>query len=255
MWPRSDFDYSVVGDVAHRPWPMPERSWLMTQTWHDLLFAHWRIDPAVLRPRVPQAFELDLFEGTAWIAVVPFRMANVGVRGLPGVPSATAFPELNVRTYVHAGGRPGVFFFSLDAASRIAVHVARVAVHLPYFHAGMELTSRDEWIGYVSRRRAGPGEAAATFVGRYRPSGPPAFPIPGSLEYFLTERYCLYTTDAGGRPYRLEIHHPPWPVQPAVLETSANTMLDAAGFRLAATPELVHFAARQDVVAWWLERI
>src|SRR4051812_7913481 len=112
-----DFDRSILDAVAHRPWPLPDRPWVMTQTWHDLLFAHWPMKASDLRPKVPAAFELDLFDGAAWVAVVPFHMTNVAPRGVPALPWLSDFPELNVRTYVRVGNRSGIYFFSLDADS------------------------------------------------------------------------------------------------------------------------------------------
>ena len=113
------FDYGILNQTAHRPWPMPTSPWVMTQTWHDLLFAHWPVDGVRLRALVPAEFPLDLYDGQAWLGIVPFRMANVGPRGVPSLPGVSAFPELNVRTYVRVADRPGVYFFSLDAASAL----------------------------------------------------------------------------------------------------------------------------------------
>ena len=250
----SDFNYRILEETAHRPWPMPSGPWVMTQTWHDLLFAHWPVDAAALRNRVPDAFEIDLFEGEAWLAVVPFRMTNVAPRGVPALPWLSAFPELNVRTYVRAGDRTGVYFFSLDATNPIAVAVARGLFHLPYFTASMACPGRDGWIHYRSERsRSGPRRAR--FVGRYRPLGPPRPPTPGTIEHFLTERYCLFTTDGRGRPRSLDIHHPRWPLQAAEAELATNTMADANGFSLPPIPPLLHFSKRQDMVAWGLRRL
>jgi uncharacterized protein len=119
------FDYGILNLVAHRPWPMPETPWVMTQTWHDLLFAHWPIPPLQLLPLVPAGFELDLFQGDAWIGIVPFRMTNVAPRFIPSLTGISTFPELNVRTYVRVADKPGIYFFSLDAGSRTAVLAAR----------------------------------------------------------------------------------------------------------------------------------
>ncbi len=250
----SDFNYGILKETAHRPWPMPASPWLMTQTWHDLLFAHWPIDVAQLRAKVPAAFEIDLLDGQAWIAVVPFRMSNVAPRGVPALPWLSAFPELNVRTYVRFGDRPGVFFFSLDATNPLAVAVARTVVHLPYFTADMGCTAEDGWIRYRSERTQ-KGNTPARFTARYRPSSPPVPPAAGTLEYFLTERYCLYTTDGRDRPRTLDIHHPPWPLQQAVAEFDVNTMAEASGLQLPSVAPLLHFSARQDMVAWGLRRI
>jgi uncharacterized protein YqjF (DUF2071 family) len=234
---------------------MPGGPWLMTQTWRELLFAHWRSDPDRLRARIPKGLDLDLFHGQAWIGIVPFSMSNVGPRALSALPALPAFPEINVRTYVHVRGKRGVYFFSLDASSVVAVLGARLGFYLPYFLASMNVDARDGDVRYQSRRRAVRGHRAA-FAAVYRPSGCELHAQPGSLEYFLTERYCLYTHDARGRTCIAEIHHPPWSLQPATAEISVNTRAEAAGLSLAPTPPLLHFARRQDVVVWplrWIE--
>jgi uncharacterized protein len=248
-----EFDTGFLQITAHRPWPLPTRPWIMTQSWHDLLFAHWPIDPAVLRAKVPAAIELDLFEGRAWLGVVPFRMSNVAPRGLPALPWASAFPELNVRTYVTRDGKPGVFFFSLDASNPLAVATARTLFHLPYFSAAMQLQERDGWIAYENHRRD--PARPADLVCRYRPTGPAKEPVAGTLDHFLTERYCLYTVVGGTGVRRLEIHHPPWMLQPAELELEKNTMAEAAGIHLPSTAPLLHFSKRQDMVAYPMERV
>lgn len=243
------FRYQILDETRHRPWPMPAGPWVMTQTWHDLLFAHWPIDASVLRAHVPSELPIDVYEGQAWIGVIPFHMTNVAPRAVTLPPLVSAFPELNVRTYVTVGGRPGVFFFSLDAASALAVGAARALLGLPYFVASMVVSSEGGTIDYVSRRGR-PDRAAAVFDATYRATGPALPPLPGSLEHFLTERYCLYTVSSSRRVRRLEIHHPPWPLQPAEAEIRANTMAAAAGITLPAVPPLLHFAGRQDMVAW-----
>jgi uncharacterized protein YqjF (DUF2071 family) len=244
-----DFNSTILEDVSHRPWPMPDLPWVMTQTWHDLLFAHWPVDPRTLRDQVPAAFELDLFDGFGWLGIVPFHMTNVAPRGVPSLPWLSEFPELNVRTYVHVHDRPGVYFFSLDADSTLAVQAARTLLNLPYYCASMTVRPRAGSIQYESRRLGDPPEA--TLSAHYRPVGTRFHAVRGTLEYFLTERYCLYNLDHQGGPYRLEIHHPPWPLQSADAEFSHNTMADAAGLVLAAEkPLLLHFSKRQDMVAW-----
>ena len=162
--------HRTLTDVAHRPWPLPAGPWIMAQTWHDLLFAHWRIDAALLRPLIPAPLEIDTFQNEAWIGVVPFRMSGVRLRATPALPALSAFPELNVRTYVTYGGKPGVWFFSLDAANAIAVSVARAWFHLPYFNARMRCESRNGWIEYTSERTHR-GAASAKLRARYRPAG------------------------------------------------------------------------------------
>jgi uncharacterized protein YqjF (DUF2071 family) len=247
------FNRAILAEVAHRPWPMPDRRWVMTQTWHDLLFAHWPVDPAALRSLVPPAFEIDRCDGVAWIGVVPFHMTNVAPRGVPAVPWLSQLPELNVRTYVRVGDKPGVYFFSLDAARVVAVRAARFLFNLPYFVAAMDVRiSPQGVVRYRSDRQNAP---AAGFSAVYRPNGAPFAAAPSSLEHFLTERYCLYNVDARGVPYRLDIHHPPWPLQRAEADIVRNTMAGAAGIALPPARPLLHFAKRQDMVGWLPERL
>ena len=245
----SDFNYDILNEVAHRPFPMPAGPWLMTQTWHDLLFAHWPVNARMLQEKLPAGLPLDLYEGQAWIGVVPFHITNLAPRGVPNIPFVSSFPELNVRTYVTLNGRPGVYFFSLDAGSSMAVAGARTMFGLPYFSATMAVEVEAGTVRYSSKRDTRM-DGVAEFAATYRPVGavqPPEF---GTLEHFLTERYCLYTVDGDFRARRLDIHHPRWPLQVAEAKITANTMAEASGIRLPSTAPLLHFAKRQDMVAW-----
>jgi uncharacterized protein YqjF (DUF2071 family) len=247
------FPYEILEQTAHRPWPMPDAPWIMTQTWHDLLFAHWPVDARDLQAHVPAGFPIDRFDGQAWIGVVPFHITNLAPRGVPSMPFISAFPELNVRTYVTLDGKPGVYFFSLDAGSAPAVAGARALFHLPYFTASMDVEVERTTVRYRSRRNA--SLPTAHFDATYRPIGPVLAPVPGTLDYFLTERYCLYTVDRRARARRLQIHHPPWPLQPAEADVRVNTMADAAGIVLPSVAPRLHFAKRQDMVGWGLELV
>jgi uncharacterized protein len=237
----------ALEEVEHRPWPPPDGPWVMAQTWEDLLFAHWPVEPATLRRVVPPELPVDRFDGTAWIGVTPFQVRALRPRGLPPPPVASRFPEVNVRTYATLDGRPGIGFFSLDAASRFAVAGARRLYLLPYFHARMTIARDGPQIRYSSRRDD-PRSALAELAIEYGPIGAAFQARPGSLEYFLTERYCLYAQDAG-RLKRAEIHHEPWPLQPAEAEIEENTM-PPSGIELLDEAPLLHFSARQDVVIW-----
>lgn len=239
-------------ETAHRPWQLPERPWCMAQSWEDLLFAHWPVPAEDLRAVVPREIPIDAYGGTAWVGVTPFRVSALRLRGLPHLPGVTSFPETNVRTYTTIDGRPGVYFFSLDAASAFAVAGARRAYRLPYFLARMSARRSGQWIEYRTARvfRNGP---SAELRARYRPTGQPFQAADGSLEHFLLERYCLYTLDERRRIHRADIHHPPWPLQSAEAEFERNTMAAPLGQSLTAGPVL-HFARRQDVLIWTLER-
>jgi hypothetical protein len=249
-----DFPSGIVDQQAHRPWPLPDGPWIMTQSWHDLLFAHWPVAADHLRERVPPGLEIDRFEGQAWLGVIPFHMTNVAPRGVPALPWVSAFPELNVRTYVRVQGQPGIYFFSLDAANPVAVTLARTLFRLPYYTAVMDVALDGGRVRYRSRRTASDGPPAV-FTARYGPVGDAFVASPGSLEHFLTERYCLYTVDERFTLRMLEIHHPPWRLRRAEAAIEENTMASAAGVRLPSMAPLLLFAARQDTVAWPLKGV
>jgi len=230
--------------------------------WTELAFLHWPVPAALLRPLVPPELTIDTFDGKAWLGVVPFRMEGTRARLAPRIPTATNFPELNVRTYVRGGGpgggRAGVWFFSLDAASRLAVLGARVGVNLPYFHAAMEMEGDlDSGMCFTSRRK-GRSERRrewvlgnAEFRGSYRAVGDVFHAAPGSLAHWLTERYCLFGRFRSGAVYFMDVHHAPWPLREGRVELEANSVAEAAGIPLNpdAAP-LVHVAGSLDVRAW-----
>jgi uncharacterized protein YqjF (DUF2071 family) len=245
---------AILQTVAHRPWPLPDKPWVMTQIWHELLFAHWPIEPGVLRSLVPSILPLDTYEGQCWVGIVPFHMTYVRPRWIPPVPELSSFVELNVRTYVTLHGIPGVYFFSLDASNPIAVVIARKMFHLPYFNAVMSSEHVDDTIHYSSRRTHR-GAPPAEFKAIYRPIAPITFAHHGSLEQWLTERYCLYTVMPGEGVYRGDIHHVQWPLQPAELESSKDTMANSHGIRLPEIPPLLHYAKRQEVLIWPLKHV
>jgi uncharacterized protein YqjF (DUF2071 family) len=240
---------SLLQITAHRPWPLPRRPWIMAQSWHDLLFAHWPLPVAQLRALIPPQLAIDTFDREAWIAVVPFRMSGVRLRWTPPMPWLSGFPELNVRTYVVRDGKPGVWFFSLDAGNPIAVAVARAWFHLPYFRASMRCRTENASIEYQSNRTHSAAPPAALRC-RYQGTGEIFHPQPGTLEHFLTERYCLYTSASQGKLVCGEIHHPPWLLQRAEAEITENTMTQAAGLGVPAGKPLLHFAKRQGMLAW-----
>jgi uncharacterized protein YqjF (DUF2071 family) len=235
--------------TAHRPWPLPPGPWLMAQTWERLLFAHWPVDPAVLRPLIPPGLALDTFGGTAWVGVVPFDITHAHARYLPPLPYLSHFLELNVRTYVVAEAKPGVWFFSLDAASPLAVAGARRFFHLPYFNARMSADVQQGWVHYRSRRTH-KGAPPAEFAARYRPLSAPYKAQSGSLEHWLTERYCLYSRDPRGRIWRDEIHHVHWPLQRAEGVIERNTIASAHGIALPPQEPLLHYSERLEVAIW-----
>lgn len=243
----------VVRESGHRPWPLPAEPWQMGQVWKDLLFAHWPVAAEALERVVPPNLPLDRFEGRAWVGVTPFLVTGVRLRGTLPAPFISTFPEINVRTYVRVGDRPGIYFLSLDAGSRAAVLAARRAYRLPYFHARIRTEPAQGGRSFAARRVSADGPAAE-FAATYGPSGEPLPVREGSLERWLSERYCLYTLDRRAAIYRGEIQHPPWPLQPAWAEIALNRMTTPFGFGVEGEP-LLHFSARQDVALWPLHRL
>jgi uncharacterized protein len=244
--------HPLLLETAHRPIPMPTAPWTMKQKWHDLLFAHWPIAPEKVRSLVPQELELDLRDGMAYVAVAPFWMSGIRWRLAPPLPFLYKFCELNVRTYVRYQGVPGVYFFSLDAGSLPAVLGARAAYKLPYFHATMVIRSDGKLFDYTSVRLQMP--RPANLQARYWPLSEPRVREKDSLEYFLTERYCLYTVDQG-QVLRAYIHHLPWQLQDADAEFEINTMAHAAGIELPDTKPLLHFSKNLEVLVWRPEKV
>ncbi len=222
----------------------------MGQTWDDLLFAHWRVAVEAIRPHVPPPLAIDTFDGDAWIGITPFRLNGLRLRSTPPLPFLSSFLELNTRTYVTFDRKPGIWFFSLDASSALAVAAARRAYRLPYFRARMSAAARERSLAFESERRHARARLAR-FRARYRAIGERFNAQKGSLEYFLAERYCLYTVE-GGEVFRAEIHHRPWPLQEAEAEIAENSMAPP-GIDTSGDP-LLHLSARQDVVIWPLER-
>ena len=247
----------ILQQTDHRPWRKPATPWIMAQSWRDLLFSHWPIAIETMRALVPPELALDTFDGSAWLGVVPFRMAGVRPRWIPPVPWISAFPELNLRTYVRSrdaqNPKPGVYFFSLEAANPLAVWIARTTFKLPYFNANMSCQDDGGWIYYRSERthRNAP---PARFVANYRPNGEPYLAQSGTLEHWLTERYSLYTVDEES-VYIGEIHHLPWPLQPAEAEIEVNEMASASGMELPDAKPILHFVRRLDVAVWQLRKL
>jgi uncharacterized protein YqjF (DUF2071 family) len=230
--------------VGHRPWPLPERSWSVGQTLEDVLLAHWPVPIDSVRAHVPAELKVELYDGSAWMSIVPFRAADLRLRGMLPVPGVSSFLELNVRTYVRAAdGKPGVWFFSLDVSSRLAAEAARRVYKLPVFHARMSTERSDDWIEVECSRF---DERGRVFSGRYRAEGESFTPEPGSLESFLADRFCLYATNERGKLQRAEIHHDPWTLQRVTAEIDLTTI---SPFGLDGPP-LCHFSRRQDVVLW-----
>jgi uncharacterized protein YqjF (DUF2071 family) len=226
---------------------------IMQQTWAKLLFMHWKLPAETLRAHVPAQLEIDTFEGDAWIAVTPFTIRGMRASFLPAIPGLSEMHELNVRTYVHYKGTPGVYFFSLDASSALAVFGARTFFLVPYFTAEMSLKEDGKKIVYHARRTHADAPAAE-FDATWKVGDALDESEPGSLEFFLTERYCFYTV-SGESVYRCRIHHAPWQLREAQVSGFKSSMIES---HLGQTPKgkpLLHYSEELTVDVWTLERV
>ena len=234
--------------VRRRPDGQP----LMHQVWGKLLFMHWRIGENLLRPLIPAELDIDTFDGSAWIAVTPFTMWDIRAFPpfVPPVPGFSSMHELNVRTYVHLDRVPGVWFFSLDCNSAAAVLAARALYSLPYYNAEIEIEQQGTRIDYsLARKEDPPAELRASWkIGETLP-----YSHPGSLEFFLTERYCLYS-ERDGKLYRARIYHQPWPLKRAGLTSLSSTMIQSLGLPAPEEEPLLHYAEEISVDIWRLKQ-
>ncbi len=201
-----------------------------------------------LQGLIPEPLQVDQIDGTAWLSVASFRMTGVMRRGMPTVPGLSAFPELNLRTYVTDGEKSGVWFLSLEAAHRLAVWAARRWFHLPYHLANIEVQSERDEVHYRCQRRNTPVPVA--FEATYRPTSLPYLAERKTLEHWLTERYCLYTSSSAGKLFRVEVHHLPWPLQQAEATISCNDLGKPFNLDMEDAPSLLHFSRRIDTVVW-----
>jgi len=243
----------IVSHSAHRPWPLPGRPWIMAQRWHNLLFAHWPVERDILRSLVPSPLEIDLFNGQAWVGIIPFRLSGIRLRGLPALPLVSRFNEINVRTYVTLGGKPGVYFLSMDADNVLGTALARPAFRVRYTHAEVDVTPGPNGYEFHCERRQD-GHPVATFRGCYRPVSCSFRSERCSLEEWLTERYCYYSA-AQGRIYRCEIAHRPWPLRRAEAAIEENTMAVALGIDLPDKEPHLLYSHRMEAIFWWPQRV
>jgi uncharacterized protein YqjF (DUF2071 family) len=255
---------SLLYSVEHRPWPPPDADWLLSQSLDDLLFLHFAVDPPMLRRLVPDALALDLYDGMAWLTISAFCNSHVRPSGIPPIPRLSFFPQVNVRTYVTVQGKPGIFCFSVDMANLSAVWFARIFFRMQCWHSKIQVSGatirvhnpEQPTIHLRSSRLHGPRavDSPASLDVVYSPEGEPKRARRGSLDEFLTERYCVYSRDRQ-KVYGIEVHHQPWPLQRAGVEIRTNSLADPLGLALPHTPDLCHFSRSIKMLVWAPERI
>ena len=245
--------------TSHKPRPFPAGRWAITQRWNDLLFAHWPIPVVLVEALLPEWLEADTCQGSAWLGAVPFWLDRIKIRGIPALPGLRSFPDLNLRTYVRdrLTGTPGIYCFSFDSSNLLAVALARAAFHLPYQLAEMRFERRSEReFAFYSRRRF--SRPAVIFKARYRSLGPTRKTVeirPGSLEYFFSERNCIFSTNRAGQAIRANLHHIPWPLEEADAEIERNDLADAVGIALPRMEPVLHYSRRLAVYIWPAELV
>jgi uncharacterized protein YqjF (DUF2071 family) len=245
--------------TSRKPRPVPPGRWLMRQRWNDLLFAHWPVPASSLALLVPEGLQVDTFQGSAWLGIMPFWMDRLKVRGVPSLPGMRSFPDLSLRTYVReeATRTSGVYFLSLDASSLLAVATGRAFYRLPYHWAQMHLEQRTEReFSFFSRRRF--TGRPVVFNARYRGLGPSqrlAESQPGTLEYFLFERYCMFSSTSDGRPIRANLHHLSWPLEEAEAQIERNDLAEALGIQLPDQKPVLHYSRRLAIYVWPAELV
>ncbi|WP_083321139.1 YqjF family protein [Hymenobacter glacialis] len=245
---------TLAGRLAMRK--RPAGTPLLRQEWSDLLFMHWAVPAELLQPHLPPRLQIDTHDGMAWLAIVPFRMSDVRTRFTPPVPGASEFLELNVRTYVHLDGVPGVWFFSLDATNPLAVWVARTVFNLPYLRATMHMERPTAQLRQFRAKRTHPGVAPAAFRATWNIMAPLPPAEPGSLAFFLTERYCLYTSNkAQTKLYRGRIAHAPWPLFTANVLHYESSLIESQDLPTPAGTPLLHAGGPVSVELWPMQRV
>ena len=244
----------LLDRTEHRPYPLPTGPWVQQQEWSNLLFAHWPAPVDVIRRLVPDRLEIELWEDTAWLGITAFCIRGARLRGTPALPLLSTFPEVDVRTYVRLGDRPGVFFLSLHAPNPVIAAAARLVYHMPYVGAAVTCEVEGDTVRLRSCREEA-GGTPTEWDAAYRPTSEPFEAQPGTRDHFLIDRWALYTEDGEGRLYRAEIHRPPWQVQHAEAEILKNTLAEAHGIRLPEQEPLLHFSRGVDARIWLPEQV
>lgn len=225
----------------------------MRQTWKNLLFLHWPISPKQLQPFIPSPLKIDIFEEHAWIGIIVFYMDGIYPRGLSVKSLTPKFAEVNVRTYVLLDGKPGVYFLSLDVPDWASNTIAKRWYRLPY-HPAKTSIYKEEQSYHCESIRKGSTIKPITLKGKYKPISGVFFPQEGTLDHWLTERYCLYSMKKN-HIYCGEIHHRPWPLQKVETEISQNTMFSTFQWNLSDAPPISHYSKGVDTLIWNIKRI
>lgn len=244
----------IMRKQDHRPWPMSSKPWIMRQTWKNVLFAHWPIPKEQLRPHIPSGLEMDTYDGSAWLGVIVLEIGGIYPRGLLSRSVVQRFPEVNLRTYVHYCGKPGVLFLSLDVENWASLNIAKRWYHLPYQKAKVSLQN-ERLVFRCHSMRNTMSNIPIVFKGNYYPNSETFLSEKGSLTHWFTERYCLFSTNKKGNLFCGEIHHEPWPLQKARAEINSNTLATPFQINLNEVEPVLHFSKGIDTVFWNIKKL
>ncbi len=244
----------IMRDIGHRPWPLPSKNWIMRQRWRNLLFSHWPIPLETLRRHIPSELEIDTYQGRAYLGVIVFMIEGIHLRGLSSLSLTPVFSEVNLRTYVHYQGKPGVFFLSLDVGDWASYTIAKRWYRLPYKKALISFQKEGQSFACQSVRK-GTIDPPISFGVKYAPASEVYVPKEGTLDHWLTERYCLFSTNNGSNIYCGEIHHRPWPLQKAKADISKNTLFTPFRMEGSEGKPICHFSKGLDTLFWNIKKI
>lgn len=230
--------------------PDPVRRAVMVQQWNEIVFIHWRFDPHVVQALLPRGVDVDVFDGSAWVGLIPFQMEGLGLpaRGLHPLPYVGSFPEVNIRTYVRSGGRRGVYFLSLDIDRWLPAVVARLGYRIPYCVGDVRhLRVGDRVSSMVNRRWPSSGAgASATLAVRIGDPVPP-----DELTQFLTARWGLVSSGPRGPFGYAPVDHPRWALNSGEVEHLDETLTSAAGLpRPTGRPHVLHSTGTSVRIGW-----
>lgn len=237
----------ILMEQEHRPYQLPDSPWVSTQKWEDVLFLHWPVSPKELRPHIPPCLHLDLYDDAAWLGIVFFQVKGMRPRALPSVPCISSYLQLNVRTYTTYMGKPGIYFISLDVNSRLASILARAVYSLPFRAANMKIDKQGNEINMVSvmdhsYRKEG-------FSCGFTPVSPAFYAKVDSFDYWLLERYCLWSLKRGNL-FRTDIHHTKWSLQKAEVIIRSNSMASFLPRKSFLDDPIVHYSALKHALFW-----
>jgi len=245
---------NLLNDIIHRPFPIPSQKWIMRQSWRNVLFLHWPVPVEKLRPLIPSSLQIDTFNGSAWLGIILFVLEGIFPLGISSVSLTPKFPETNVRTYVKYKDKPGIYFISIDVENWASLNIAKRWYRLPYNSAQI-FFRKDGQTCYFQSIRKGNENPSISLKGKYGPISDVYYAKKGTLDHWLTERYCLYSSNNGVNIFCGEIHHQPWPLQKAEIDLVRNTLFNPFNFELSKVKPIAHFSTGVDSLMWNIKRL